>query len=264
MRKVLSTAAVTLASLVVVISIGRLPVSACLHLPATYEGTISQSDQEGIIFFDNGREDLILKANYQIKGKALPPNFAWVITVPNTPDSYQVADPAVFKETFKWAESVASIPDKSDSLGIKPVAAALLEVGAKIKVGPYEIQPVKARGKEALDALNEWFKANGFAEAPADKLSYFVQNSFTFLAVKVTPQDNDFKDSSNGELPPPAGVVQNRKPVLSAQIFCNAGRHASATVCAFDSRTELFQIRAGPEAAERVHSSLRSERRGPV
>ena len=42
---------------------------ACCMLPDSYEGSIQQSSQQGLIVFDNGVEDLILKVSPEISGK---------------------------------------------------------------------------------------------------------------------------------------------------------------------------------------------------
>ena len=41
---------------------------ACCMLPVTYKGSIQQSMQEGLIIYDNGVQDLILKVSPEISG----------------------------------------------------------------------------------------------------------------------------------------------------------------------------------------------------
>ena len=65
---------------------------------------VPSSAQEAVLFHADGREELILKINYIITGDTLPDRFAWVITVPNEPDQYEVADSNLFKEVFDWAQ----------------------------------------------------------------------------------------------------------------------------------------------------------------
>ena len=81
-------------SMVTVIAAGSL---ACCMVPRDYKGTISQSAQEAVLIHDGNREELILRINYQITGDKMPDQFAWIVTVPNEPDAYAVAD----KETFR-------------------------------------------------------------------------------------------------------------------------------------------------------------------
>jgi hypothetical protein len=180
------------------------PVESCCMVPANYKGTISQTAQEAVLFFADGREELILKINYKITGDTLPDKFAWVITVPNTPDAYEVADAKLFEEVFPWAQRLVAPPTKNgDSLG-RPAAWGVhgLEFGKPVKVGPYTIQPVKALGKEALTGLNDWLADNGFPKEDPSHMEYFVENKFTFLCVKFDPQKNKKAVDSEGGVPP--------------------------------------------------------------
>ena len=165
----------------------------CCMVPRGYKGSISQSAQEAILFYDQGREDLILKINYKISGEKMPDRFAWVITVPNEPDEYAVADPALFQEVHDWAMLlVKPPPPPSRGYGMAPTAKAApegLEFGRAVKVGPYDIQPVRALGREALAGLNEWLSSNGFPTEEPKHMEYFVDEKFTFLCVKVGPPE---------------------------------------------------------------------------
>jgi len=76
------------------------PVFACCMLPETYRGTISQNDHEAVIVHRAGRQELVLRINYKIIGDTMPDQFAWVITVPNEPDNYKIANPQLFEDMF--------------------------------------------------------------------------------------------------------------------------------------------------------------------
>ena len=82
------------------------PAMACCMLPATYEGTISQNAHEAVIIHHAGREELVLRIDYKIIGESMPDNFAWVITVPNEPDEYAIADAKLFEEMFVLSEKL--------------------------------------------------------------------------------------------------------------------------------------------------------------
>ncbi len=171
------------------------PAEPCCMVPASYKGSISQSGQEAVLLYHEGREDLILKIHYQIKGDTMPDRFAWIITVPNEPDAYEVADPALFEQVHGWALRLVNPPKQSWEFGVKleapRAAAAGLEFGRAVKVGPYDIQPVRALGREALDSLNAWLSANGFPTEDPGHMAYFVDNKFTFLCVKVKPAEGE-------------------------------------------------------------------------
>ena len=176
-----------------------LDVEPCCMVPEKYEGSIHQSAQEAVLFHHDGREELFLKINYEITGKKMPDRFAWIVTVPNEPDSYAVADKDLFRDIFPWANSRAKKPTRSKSMD-KP--QSLLEFGKVARVGPYEIQPVRALGKEALTGLNRWLAKNGFPTEDPKHMEWFVENKFTFLCIKITPPGEGKNVDSAGEIPP--------------------------------------------------------------
>lgn len=161
-------------------------VEPCCMVPKTYTGTISQSAQEALIFHHDGREDLILKINYKISGEKTPDYFAWIVTVPTEPDTYAVAGEKLFEEVFAWANPLVEVPTASADLS-KALHQGSIELGKRVQVGPYDIQPVRARGKEALEGLNRWLEQNGFPTEDPGHMAYFVEQRFTFLCMKITP-----------------------------------------------------------------------------
>lgn len=182
---------------------------ACCMLPATYEGTIGQSAQEALVIHADGRQELVLRINYHVEaeksGGELPPYFAWIITVPNEPDHYALADEKLFKDLFAWGNSKVVPQPRQNSKGATLQADIIpegVELGERVEVGPYDIQPVRATGMHALNGLNDWLKANGFPQEDADHMRYFVENGFTFLCVKVTPPAGGDAVGSSGMLKP--------------------------------------------------------------
>ncbi len=184
--------------------------AACCMVPRGYPGSIGQDGQRGILVHRDGREDLLLGIRYRIKGETLPDRFAWVITVPSEPDRYALVDAKEFLDAFTWAAArLAPPPPKDWSLGasrgsvMAPAAEATpLDFGRREVVGPYDIQPVRARGLPALGALNEWLGANGFPTEDPDHMAWFVEHGFTFLAVKVAPPAGETAVTAAAALPP--------------------------------------------------------------
>lgn len=188
------------------------PLHSCCMVPLSYNVAISQKSQEAIIFHDGDREELILKIKYQIEAKSkdskMPDHFAWVITVPNEPDHYEVADADIFERVHDWALPLVRKPEPR-SLGLKNesyAADAIVEnsiiLSEAVEVGPYKIQPVRAVGANALTALNDWLKANDFPNEDPAHMAYFVENNFTFLCVKVLPPGGKDAVAPSAELPP--------------------------------------------------------------
>ena len=52
---------------------------------------------------------------------------------------------------------------------------------------PLSVQPIQASGVEALTTLSKWMESNGFAALPEEGLKYYLERSWTFLAIKVDP-----------------------------------------------------------------------------
>jgi hypothetical protein len=168
---------------------------ACCMPPRDYKGTIGQTAQEAVMFFADGREELILKIKYHLTGESMPDRFAWIITVPSEPDAYALAPENLYEDVFNWTEQLIHPPTRSKSksegivMPVKPAAG--LEFGKKVTVGPYDIQPVRALGKDALTAMNDWLDKNGFPTEDPAHMTYFAENKFTFLCIKISPPENE-------------------------------------------------------------------------
>lgn len=191
----------------VLLSLGVIVVLGCCMVPVTYKGSIGQDAQEAVLIYDGNREELVLRINYRIKGVSMPDKFAWVITTPKEPDSYAVADPKLFKDMFKLSRHLV-VPQlryggkgKSAQRMINSLPEGI-KLGKRVKVGPYDIQPVRGVGANALTGLNKWLKSKGFPTEAPDHMTYFIKKNFTFLCIKVTPPEKAKAVSPKGMLPP--------------------------------------------------------------
>jgi hypothetical protein len=162
---------------------------ACLHAPASYKGSVSETSQQALIFWREGREELILKVDYRLAAQAsLPDDLAWVVPVPAVPDDYAVVSPQIFKEAFELAEAHRQ-PErgrKFEALG--PGEASKVIELARVTVGEYEITPLKATGPDAAAALNRWLSEHGYGEVPQANMQYYTERSWTFLAIKINKE----------------------------------------------------------------------------
>lgn len=211
---------------IVMAFVPALQTDACLHAPKDYKGSVGSSAQEAIAFFKEGREELILRVNYKTSGDG-PSSFAWVVTVPNEPEAYAVAEGPLFEDVFSWANGLLEIPVRSnsketDSLKDEPNSLGV-ELGKQVTVGPYDIQPVRGKGKDAVEGLNGWFEKNGFAALDAKELSYFAEQNFTFLCVKVAPGKDQKSLAGKGELPPLQVSFKTEKLYYPLRLSSNAG-----------------------------------------
>jgi len=158
---------------------------ACIHAPKHYKGSIAETSQEAVIFHQNGREELILKVAYKVEGDGPGPNqLGWVIPVPNQPDKYAVAERALFKELFDLTKPVPRGGFQKFKAPTDTKSIVLLE---KTSVGEYTIQPILASGRHAGTALNGWLQKNGFGTLPDENLHYYLENQWTFLAIRIDP-----------------------------------------------------------------------------
>ena len=190
------------------------PVHSCMMVPRAFQGRISQNRQQAILVQKGDRQELVLQVNYKIEGrKNLPEQFAWIVTTPTEPDNYRVTSNSTITDTSRWSRLI-TMPPRPDSRSLTDsraeesavsIAPNSIELGRRVKIGPYDVQPVRARGLEALGALNEWLKENGFPTEDPDHMAYFVQNNFTFCCIKVSPKqegEGPILTSTRGKLPP--------------------------------------------------------------
>ncbi len=200
---------------------------ACCMLPRTYKGTISQKAQEAVIIHADGRQEMVLRINYQISGKTMPGQFAWVITVPNEPDKYQLADRELFPQMFKLSEHLRPRPRSSKGSKFEQDGDSDskngVELGQRAVVGPYDIQPVRGVGKNAIDGLNRWLAKNGFPREDENHMAYFVKRNFTFLAIKISSSKKDRPVASAGLLPPLHLSFASEKPYYPARFSSRQG-----------------------------------------
>lgn len=205
----------TLLSLAIVLTAAPIAWSCCM-VPATFAGTIGQDAQRAVMFYNDGREDLIVGIDYRITPNSdiekvvMPDRFAWVITVPNEPDRYKLADKKLFDQVDSWAyrKVVPPRPVPRSANGVdnavtpEEAPKAAIELGKREVIGPYDIQPVRGVGPDALTGLNDWLKDNGFPAEDPEHMKYFVQEGFTFLAIKISKPKDSKAVGDSGKLPP--------------------------------------------------------------
>lgn len=195
-------------------------------VPRTYKGTIGQSMQEAVVVHADGREELVLGINYKMtpgKDGKLPPYFAWVITVPNEPDRYQLAERDLFAKVFEWGDPKMRTPTLSRDVPKSKNAEGSIILSKKVTVGPYTIQPIKAIGMAALKGLNQWLDKNGFPQEDEAHMKYFVENGFTFLCIKVTPAKSESAVPGGGPLKPLHLSFKSKEPYYPLRFSSRQG-----------------------------------------
>ena len=182
---------------------------ACLHASGgaqSKETWVKQTNQTALILFDGARQELILSADYYSADPLK--SIAWILPIPALPTRYETASTELFPALNKWARlkrkprllraKGKGRPTVKSSRRRRP----LIRLAEPAQVGPYQIQPIQASGVEALTTLNKWMESNGFAALPEEGLKYYLERSWTFLAIKVDPSKDVETLSSKGGLQP--------------------------------------------------------------
>lgn len=150
---------------------------------------VFESDQKGVIFFENGEERLILATSF--KGDA--DDFAWVIPTPSKPEVKKSS-----AEIFTSLQSLTGntrneiMPDTSLSLGMAGSIKQGVQVIEKKSIEYYDVAVLASDDK---DALADWLNNNGyhFPEQYNYVLQSYIDNNWIFTAVK-------FKDDINSQI----------------------------------------------------------------
>ncbi|MGB0767219.1 MAG: DUF2330 domain-containing protein [Phycisphaeraceae bacterium] len=187
-------------------------------LPEDYLGHVGQAEQVGLLIHRDGLQDLILGIRYEItpdEHGALPSKLTWLIALPSEPlaeDGYGLAEASLFDELSGLAARtlVRRLPrpePKSTAMaeGVEEAveeAADGVELGRAVKIGPYDIQPVRGVGQNALDGLNDFLERRGFPVEDPAHMAWFVEHGFTFLCIEVNPLPGEGALPSGDALPP--------------------------------------------------------------
>lgn len=206
---------------------------ACLHPEREFKFPIKAGAQKGLIFFADGREELVIRPSYKVEGEGLKvkndavegfTTLAWLVPVPNLPDTYKEADAKLFSELEDFTKPQERISrDSRNSAkgewGPEEDSQDGVEFLEEVKVGDYSIQPVKAKGEMGALELNNWLSTNGFGSVDEKVMKYYIDNNHYWLAIKLK---NDKGLPANGEVKPLRIGFDTDKPVYPIKI--NQGR----------------------------------------
>ncbi|MCB9893144.1 MAG: DUF2330 domain-containing protein [Planctomycetes bacterium] len=207
---------------------------ACLHPPKEFQFPIKAGSQKGLVFFADGREQLVIRPSYTVEGEGLVVKndavegfntLAWIVPVPNLPDTYEEADAKLFSELAEFTKPIEdpAQDDKRNALGNDWHDSEKEKDGAEfleqVKVGDYTIQPVKAKGEMGGLELNRWLTDNGFGSVDEKVMKHYIDKGYYWLAVKL----NNAKGlPANGEVKPLRIGFATDKPTFPIKI--NQGR----------------------------------------
>jgi hypothetical protein len=143
---------------------------------------------------------------------------AWVIPVPNIPDKIETASASLFKDLARWVEPTATVTARGGRGAAK--SSSDLTIHPVVSAGAYRIQPIEARGEEAAAALNEWMVEEGFQPISEGQLDYYIDRSWTFLAVEL---DADKGLRKRGALDPLVLGFVSPTAVMPLKLTTHAG-----------------------------------------
>lgn len=174
---------------------------ACIQPPKDFTRYVDTGTQRGLVFFDNGREELVIQPAYTVSTIDVPAaeftdagtfkhltSFAWVVPLPSLPDAYAEVEPAVFDDLAKFTEITARVPEPergSDDGEVVFGEKDALEFFAPVKAGAYKIQPLKANGEAGGKELTAWLEDNDFGALDERVLRYYLRAEYYWLAVKL-------------------------------------------------------------------------------
>lgn len=231
-------------------------VQACCMVPEAFLGHVGQAEQTALMIHREGVEDLILGIKYEItpdKDGKLPEKLTWLIALPSEPmekDGYGLAESSLFDELSSLAEDylIRHLPRPKSRLtplaeGVEDAAEAAadggVELGRAVTVGPYDIQPVRGVGQNALDGLNKYLKTRGFPTEDPDHMAWFVEHGFTFLCIEVTPQEGSAALPDGDALPPLRVRFETEHPYYPLRYSSQQGNFSLSLYTMTDSPIDL-------------------------
>ena len=220
---------------------------ACCMAPRDYEGDVDQAKQEVVIVHREaqgdlpGYQEMLIRVQPFFKDAETNPEYlAWVITVPNTPTRYDVAEesaldagPALHEKLYElareqWANRTQFewpdwLPTNLEDRTVIQAAMDNVVEMPPVQVGPYTISPVQAVGADAVKGLNAYLDERGLPQEDPGHLQYFVDNNFTFLCVHVKPPEGQATLGRSLELPPLVLGFETEQPYYPGKFSSRQG-----------------------------------------
>ena len=199
------------------LALAPTPTDACIHVGKAQSSKVTQKGQRLLVVHDGTQQTTVLRVDYDV-GDSVE-GLGLVIPVPAIPTKYATADAKLFDALETWAPLDRQVPQpRSKSKNGEKAAGAKsapLELLEPVKTGPYEIQPMKARGEAGAKAVNEWLTGNDYAPIPMEALTYYVDNEWGFLAVKASA---DGSLAAKGALPPLSYSFPSERAVVPLKL----------------------------------------------
>jgi hypothetical protein len=147
------------------------------------------ADQKAVLIYRDGREDLVISIDLDLRSVSELPNMAWIIPVPSLPE-VQVTDRALFDELDRIsAPEIVYRSEHRGGFGLgagAPASAPAVEVLERKEVGVYDVAVLA--GREG-GALLDWLHTEGFRvpDALLPALDAYIAEGWTFVAMRIAP-----------------------------------------------------------------------------
>jgi hypothetical protein len=177
---------------------GSLPLAANVTAPAGDSSETAARFQQALVFFADGREELVFSPSFRAEKDSLPATLGAVIPVPSIPEVRKGVDAELFTVLWNWSERAQAAGKEDESAGI-----SVDELEKRMMVGPagsFKAQVIQG-SESSLEELKAWFGVHMFAELPMDALQFYVDRRWTFVAIKYTIDPADLP-STDLRMPP--------------------------------------------------------------
>ncbi|MDD5731672.1 MAG: DUF2330 domain-containing protein [Patescibacteria group bacterium] len=178
---------------------------------------VAETDQKGVIVFENNTETLILSTSFQGDAK----DFAWIVPTPSKPQ--------VDKGPDNIFEALSNLTNVSENGGgiiySQPLGLGSAEIAPRVnvieqkKIGIYNIAVLEANDQ---NALYDWLQQNGYNYPAYGKtiLDDYIRNNWYFTAVKINPENLAQAETelSSGTITPLKLIFSSTKIVYPLKI----------------------------------------------
>ncbi len=170
--------------LFVLISLNQAKADGCM-IPMDYQdGDIYEPSQAALIVYNEGKEDLYLKVNYEGETN----NFVWIVPTPTYPEAKKAAKD-IFEElsalttTAHWGAQDSL--NTGSAKGVDYVENVV--VHSQENIGIYEVTVLSATG---VDGLFDWLNNNSYKlkDEVKDMLAWYIEKEWYFTAMRIKPE----------------------------------------------------------------------------
>ncbi|MBC7329705.1 DUF2330 domain-containing protein [bacterium] len=162
---------------------------------------LERADQRAFIYYDEGKETLILSISYRGAGN----DFAWLIPTPSVPIVSKAPDD-FFQRLDAMLIALGGYPEiraghwGNEEAGI-PMGDADIEVISRQKIGIYDVAVIKSTDPYAL---KNWLDKEGYklpSSAP-NILKPYIEKKWCFVVVKISKDEFQGRRVGEGNLNP--------------------------------------------------------------